>query len=280
MTLGSSDDAEDRIVVGFFADGANAYRAITELIDEGFQATEVGAAFRTPRVGMAVAEGGKGRGVSSNPAVSGSVGGAASRDEAVTPAGLAPGSGNAFPAASRPGPIPGGEVPASLPHDLLQELPSTLPREPESSRGSVVAEQADRSGSNESRRERLGQMLGSGAASSGSRRGMKFGTVEGHLFPDYEYSETSFENSFLGMGLGVREARNLSGRFSQGGALVCVTPGSRASLAEGIIERNHGEIRFEKLSGRAESGEGSRVEIYGRMRNYYRPEESIRRKAS
>ena len=110
---------------------------------------------------------------------------------------------------------------------------------------------------------------------------MRFGTGEGHLFPDYDYSEASFENSFLGMGLGTREARNLSGELGRGGAVVSVTPGSRASLAEGILERNHASVRFDSMSAAiGEDGDRSRVEIYGRMRNYYRPEESIRRKAS
>ncbi len=270
MTLQNADTPDDRIVVGFFPDGANAYRAIVELIDEGFRSAELGAAFRTPRVGITVAPGGKARAVSPNPAVAAGVGGAASHDEAVTPAGLAPGSGNAFPAASRPGPIPGGEVPAGLPHDLPSELPSSPSAE------------SQRAQAAESRRERLPRLFAEGADTSAAARPstVKFASGEGQLSPDDEYSEFSFENSFLGMGLGAREARNLSEQFTQGGAVVCVTPGSRASLAEGIIERNHGGIRFEQVSGRPHSSEEMRVEIYGRMRNYYRPEENIRRKAS
>jgi hypothetical protein len=134
----------------------------------------------------------------------------------------------------------------------------------------------------EARRDRLRTVFGDSDSAGGKRTStMKFGTGEGHLFPDYEYSEASFENSFLGMGLGTRDARNLSGELGRGGAVVSVTPGSRASLAEGILERNHGSVRFDSLSEAiGEVADGSQIEIYGRMRNYYRPEESIRRKAS
>ena len=262
MEMGSNSEADDRIVVGYFANGVDASRAIDELMDEGFQPGEIGAAFRTPRNGMEVSDGGRPRGaIGENPALSGSVGGPASHDEAVTPAGLAPGSGNAFPGPSRPGPIPGGEIPTTLRHDLPHDLPSTL-----------------RSEAGESRLDPMREAPGD---STGKReRSMKFGTGEGHLFGDFDYSEVSFENSFVGMGLGVRDARSLSGELGRGGAVVSVAPGSRASLAEGIIERNHGRVRFESIAGCGEACEGNRVEIYGRMRNYYRPEEGYRRKAS
>ncbi len=121
------------VVVGYFADGGDAYRAINDLIDEGFSASDMGAAFRTRRAGQRESAAvGEMRNINeltkTNPAVSGSVGGPASGDEAVTPAGLAPGSGNSFPGApSTPGPIPGSEVPSTLPHDLPETLPHDLP---------------------------------------------------------------------------------------------------------------------------------------------------------
>jgi hypothetical protein len=289
MVNESSNNADDRVVVGYFADGLHASRAISELIDEGFQVAEIGAAFRAGRTGMEVAEGGRLRGVvRENPALSGSVGGPASHDEAVTPAGLAPGSGNAFAAPSKPGPIPGSEIPSTLPHDLPHDLPSTLRHDSEirtASAESAPASSAvvsDGFAAEEARRERMRQVFLEGPDAAAAKRaaGMKFGTGEGRLFPDYEYSEPSFENSFLGMGLSGREARTLSGELSRGGAVVSIAPGSRASLAEAIVERNHGRVRFETISGSPATSDGNRVEIYGRMRNYYRPEDGLQRKAS
>ena len=289
MVIESSNNADDRVVVGYFADSEQASRAINELIDEGFRVEEIGAAFRSARAGMEVTEGGRLRGVVRvNPAVSGSVGGPASHDAAVTPAGLAPGSGNAFAAPSQPGPIPGGEIPSTLRHELPHDLPSTLRSEAEIATAAAEPGFAsrrlpvDNDASEESRRERMRLVFDEGSESAAPRRSlnMKFGTGEGHLFQDYEYSEPSFENSFLGMGLSGREARTLSGELSRGGAVVSIAPGSRASLAEAIVERNHGRVRFDAISGPAATSEGGRVEIYGRMRNYYRPEEAIQRKAS
>lgn len=283
--MDSFNAADDRIVVGYFSDSADASRAISELIDEGFEPVEIGAAFRTPRAAMEVTEGGRQRPIPENPAVTGSVGGPASHDQAVTPAGLAPGGGAAFPAApSTPGPIPGSELPSTLKHDLPHDLPSTLRSQAEIDAEGVRPagmESNHRWEDEEARRERMRKVFRE-SESAGAKRSssMKFGTGEGHLFPDYEYSEASFENSFVGMGLGARDARTLSGHLGRGGAIVSVTPGRRASLAEGILERNHGRVRFESMEPSGETSEGSRVEIYGRMRNYYRPEEGIRRKAS
>jgi hypothetical protein len=287
METMSVDNADDRIVVGYFTSGADASRAISELIDEGFLATEMGAAFRASATAMGVTEGKRSRPFAENPATTGSVGGPASHDQAVTPAGLAPGAGATFPAPAKPGPIPGGEVPSTLRHELPHDLPSTLRHESEIDRlptpreVSVRAEtQAADTQTDDMRRDRMRRYFGDFTESGKTKRGsgMKFGTGEGHLFP--EYSEPSFENSFLGMGLSGRDARSLSHELSRGGAIVAIASAGRASLAEGILERNHGVIRFESLDGRAPVCDGTRVEIYGRMRNYYRPEEDLRRKAS
>ena len=83
MTIDSVYNADDRIVVGYFSNSADASRAISELIDEGFQPVEIGAAFRTSRAAMEVTEGGRQRPTTENSAVTGSVGGPASHDEAV-----------------------------------------------------------------------------------------------------------------------------------------------------------------------------------------------------
>lgn len=282
--MDSSNMEDDRIIVGYFASGADASRAINELVDEGFVPAEIGAAFRSTRMGMEVSEGGRGRSViPENPALTGSLGGPASHDQAVQPAGLAPGSGNAFPAPAQPGPIPGSEIPSTLKHDLPHDLPSTLRHEFEIGTAPAAPVMRERTGaSDESRRERMRQVFAEDSETAKARRAssMNFGSGEGHLFPDFEYSEPSFENSFVGMGLTARDARSLSGALNRGGAVVSVAPGGRASLAEAILERNHGRVRFENMASLGETVDGNRVEIYGRMRNYYRPEESYRRKAS
>lgn len=292
MTVPGS--AEDRIVVGYFSDGAQAYRAINELVDEGFKASEVGAAFRTPRTATgprtAGAATGEMKGVreltETNPAVSGSVGGAGSDDQAVTPAGLSPGSGNAFPGApTSPGPIPGTEIPPTIPSTLKHDLPETLPHD----LPSLTAPTAGTSGTNvrgaDSRwmgrlHERYsGHPVVDRKSSSSSQ---KFGTGEGHLdlVPPHDYSASAFEGSFQGMGLDSEQARSLSGELGRGGAVVTVQAGERASLAEGIIERNHGRVRLETASAaNRELDRESPVEVYGSMCAWY-PGEQARRRAS
>lgn len=295
MTGFNEMSVDDRIVVGYFSNGNDASRAIDELIDEGFQVSELGAAFRSSRPAMEVTAGGRARPAGENPATTGSVGGVASHDEAVTPAGLAPGSGSSFPAPVKAEPIPGSSIPSTLKHELPHDLPSTLQQEEEIGAAPVLAspeaappaapiagmELDPRWEREETRRDQLRQIFAENSSNSGTRRAssMKFGTGEGHLF-DVEYSEPNFENSFVGMGLSTSDARGLSGALNRGGAVVSVTPGGRASLAEGIMERNHGRVRFQSFAEMAEPVDGNRVEIYGRMHRYYRPEEGIRRKAS
>lgn len=278
MVPESGSMAGDRIVVGYFSNSGDATRAIHELMDEGFRPSEIGAAFRTP---MAFGGGRVRGGTPENPEVSGSIGGPASHDEAVTPAGLAPGSGNAFPAPARPAEPPGSEIPSTLRHELKHDLPSTLHGETGTTAPvPTVPAGTARMETEESRRERLRRAFGDDARNDKRTANMKFGTGEGHLFPESDYSAPAFESSFAGMGLGAGDARTLSGELRRGGAVITVEPGNRASLAEGIIERNHGSIRFENISGTAEVCDGGSVEMYGRMRNYYRPEETQRRRAS
>jgi hypothetical protein len=295
MTPRSESGSQDEIVVGYFSDGADAYRAINELMDEGFAASEIGAAFRTPRGGAGGggdATVGEIRGVreltEKNPALSGTVGGPASGDQAVTPAGLAPGSGNAFPGApSSPGPIPGSEIPQTLPHDLPETLSHDLPSTLRSSEGRVAG---FRSGDN-SWVEHLKRAYGASNRAETARNrnsvnasDQKFGTGEGTLglIPGYDYSESSFEGSFVGMGLATEQARSLSSELGRGGAVVSISAGARASLAEGIIERNRGRVRFENASSQFSraSDRESPVQIYGSMRDYYRSDGDLQRKAS
>ncbi len=280
--------ADDRVIVGYFDDGADASRAIHELIDEGFLASEMGAAFRARRVSAGRLEPNAGTGgvrelAEKNPATSGSIGGPASHDEAVTPAGLAPGSGNAFPAPVGPGPIPGSEVPPDRPRDL----PSSLRTQAE-----IAAEQDVRaSGSHSEMRAQRQEDWQEGMKrifsedrEHGKRKGssnLKFGTGEGHLFSANEYSERTFENAFASMGLTPDEAGSVSGELSHGGAVVTVFASDRASLAEAILQRNHGRVRFDTEPQGAARCEDSRVDLYGRMCGYYSREyEGHRRRAS
>lgn len=285
----SRRDTDDHVIIGYFSDGADAYRAISELVDEGFQASEMGAAFRARRADAGrldrnPANAGVRELAERNPATSGSVGGAASHDEAVTPAGLAPGSGNAFPAPVGPGPIPGSETPSTLPHDLPSTLPSTLRTEAEISaeqrlrsrglRTEMPAQRQDdwQEGMNRVFRE---------DRERGARKGnsnLKFGTGEGHLFSGLEYSPPTFESAFSDMGLAPDEASGLSSELSRGGAVVTVFAANRASLAEAILERNHGRVRFEAPLESANPSDDSRVDLYGRMCGYYSRESGEQRR--
>lgn len=279
-------NTQENLVVGYFAEGADAYRAVNELIDEGFSASAIGAAFRTPRTATTQqAAAGELRSVRElterNPAVSGTVGGPASHDQAVQPAGLAPGSGNAFPGApTSPGPIPGSEIPSTLKHDLPETLPHELPS---TLRG--------RNESSEPWLEHLHRNWGSSTAETARNRNssaagnQKFGTGEGTLglVPEKAWSEPAFESSFTGMGLSPEHARGLSGELGRGGAVLTINAGERSSLAEAILERNHGRVRLEYSAGstttRPNDSE-SPVQLYGSLGNYYRSDEDLRRKAS
>jgi len=276
---------QESLVVGYFSDGANAYRAINELVDEGFRASEIGAAFRTRRPAAEPAVTGPMKTARElgerNPALSGSVGGAASRDQAVQPAGLAPGSGNAFPAPpSTPGPIPGAEIPSTLRH----ELPETLPHE-------IPSTLRPRGDADDRWLEHLHRTWGASTAETAQNRNtlaassQKFGTGEGTLglFPDHVYSEPAFEGSFTGMGLSPEQARLLSSDLGGGGAVITINAGERSSLAEAILERNHGRVRFEYAAATTTppaADRESRVNIYGSMLNYYREDDERQRKAS
>jgi len=302
MTNLTGSGTQESMVVGYFEDGADAYRAINELIDEGFSASQIGAAFRTPRAGAestAVGEMMNVREITErNPALAGSTGGPASGDESVTPAGLAPGSGSAFPGApSTPGPIPGSEIPSTLKHDLPETLPHDLPstlRSGSASTMSTTGVLAGKGDLDDTWVQHLKNLYGSGTTAASAETAkdrntarssdQNFGTGEGTLglFPERAWSEPAFEGSFTGMGLTPDQAHSLSGELSRGGAVVTVSAGERSSLAEAILQRNHGRVRFEYAAGtttlRAADRE-SPVQIYGSMSNYYRSDEQ-RRKAS
>src|SRR5271170_6274955 len=114
-------------VVAWFKSGEDAQRAINELVDKGFAIKDIGAAFHSSNTSSF-------RGHAPSPvdestfSTMGSVGsgsgvsGAISDTSGVTPSGLSTGAGTVISGAGRPGPIPGAEIPASLPTNI----PSTL----------------------------------------------------------------------------------------------------------------------------------------------------------
>lgn len=296
MTVQTSSSSREDMVVGYFAEGAHAYRAINELIDEGFTAAGIGAAFRTPRAQWEQATVGEMKSVRElterNPATAGSVGGPASRDQAVTPAGLAPGSGSAFPGApSKPGPIPGSDIPVSLGQDSPRTV--NAGSGPGASPSGVLAGKGDLKEMWVQQLKNLfgsSEATGSNTAETAKNRNtaltsdQKFGTGEGTLglIPEHEYSESTWEGSFTGMGLGPEQARSLSGELGRGGAVVAVSAGERASLAEAIFERNRGRVRFEFAASSVTrpADRESPVQVYGSMQSYYRAGEEPRRMAS
>ena len=133
-------------VVGYFASGDEAHRAINALIEGGFQPNEIGAAFHT---GSAAGRGSEAarEGMEENrrPNVGGELrdelgttypeattktfggpaaSGASSGTESVQYAALGGGAGTPMDGAGRPGPIPGSDVEhAGLPTELKSELP-------------------------------------------------------------------------------------------------------------------------------------------------------------
>lgn len=119
-------------VVAYFPSGEDAQNAINELVDQGFPAGEIGAAFHGSPTSATGTTGSPTRPVQDDVSAIGStasgagVAGAESGTSGVTPAGLSTGSGTGFAGATRPGPIPGSEIPHTLPRQIPSSLaPST-----------------------------------------------------------------------------------------------------------------------------------------------------------
>ena len=305
-------------VAGYFANGDDAHRAINQLVEEGFSAREIGAAFHDG----GLSHGGSVSDVESidqaaeesrlltETRADSTPAGAASNANAVTPMGLSTGGGTTFSGAGAPGPIPGGEIPADLPRDIPSELGSEASSRTFSSGRSPVAE-TPRTSTRESvaasRTERkeegwwdkLKHVFGGGEHEISSRRepseksSQNFGSGEGqlNLTPDrdYAYFGSAFESSFSGMGIPQDHARALARDLHRGGAVVTVRAGSKNATAEAIMERNHGVIRYESQVAPAAStwdsdNQQTRVEVFGEMHRVYPgyiSEEDLReRKAS
>ncbi|HEY0797167.1 MAG TPA: hypothetical protein VGD64_15450 [Acidisarcina sp.] len=199
------------VAVGYFTDAEDAQRAIFELRDEGFNAQQVGAAFHNesefrPSSSQQQAEtsgsdkpsvSGKHVSIGISPGVTGAGSGstgARSDDTAVTPAGLATGSGTSNAGATRPGPITGFAS-----HHI--HMPGTRPDPSEPIESSAVVPEGgvfpstggfSNAGDSEANEtgwwSKLKEFFGadeSGKKQSGSAvandSSLNFGTGEGHL---------------------------------------------------------------------------------------------------
>lgn len=290
-------------VVGYFADSEDAHRAINDLIAGGFRPNEIGAAFNAGST--STASGSEETGEELRPIVGPNApgagtttSGAGSDSSAVTPAGLSTGGGTMTSGASRPGPIPGGEIPSTLPHTIHSTLPSSLHPNPDAplTGAQTLANYPATGGLHEVQKssepgwwEKLkNSFSGSDAASTTNssvtdKTSRNFGTGEGHIGAysngDYAYSSAAFESAFFGMGIPSAHARYLSSRIRRGGAIVTVDAGTLNTEAEQIMERNSGSIRYEERSGTPSAlasaeaweeahGEG-RVRLLGRVQHAY-----------
>lgn len=251
-TAREPDSPSGGTVAGYFADSADAQRAISSLLEEGFSLRDIGAAFHSSP-GQSSAESTRGSSkVPGNvpirprgsPATS--TGGPESGTEAVFPWGIGTGGGTVFAGApTRPGPIPGSDIPSTLPREIPSELPSDLASD---------ADQRDSSAQH-----------------------------------NFAYSGSAFESSFCGMGIPREHALCLSRDLGHGGAVVTVKAGARNAAAEAAMQRNHGTIRYESQP-RAEERSGEvvdraeRVAVFGEIHRVYPghiPAEDLRnRKAS
>jgi hypothetical protein len=268
-------------VAGYFSSGEDAHRAINELMQEGFSATEIGAAFHSGTSGRrssgATAEADENVNIPPAGRADSTSGGAASGTERVFPWGLQTGGGTVFAGASQPGPIPGSELPSDLPRDIPSELASDS-----GNRASSTPRTTSAAESTSGKRE-----------SASEKEALNYGTGEGHL-PlssnyNYPYSGSAFESSFSGMGIPQEHSRRLSRDLRGGGAVVTVRAGSRNATAEAVMQRNNGVIRYESAPATGEAAWESgaqepRVDVFGEMHRVYPgyvPGEDVRsRKAS
>lgn len=269
-------------VAGYFVSGEDAHRAINELLEEGFSARQIGAAFhsnlsfRSPG-SRSTLSGTDDDSIQAVARLDASVAGAASGTNAVTPMGLSTGGGTVIAGAGNPGPIPGSEIPSTLPSDIPSDIASgRVDRRDASMRSNLSAANENlQQGAgdyeprgNESRRtfesleheswwDKLKSVFGgSEHTDTAERRGpvsdkssLNYGTGEGSLDIDTKqnpvYSGSAFESSFAGLGIPQAHSQRLSRELGRGGAVVTVDAGSRSADAEEVLVRNHGIIRYE-----------------------------------
>jgi hypothetical protein len=280
MISETRNDAANEVVIGYFAQCDDAQQAIDDLIEEGFSARQIGAAFRSQDMGVSTATSmntGEVESKALREAIdSDTLGsGPASDTRAVTPAGLSPGSGSVISGAGKPGPIPGSEIPHHTRPAAEAGAPAAA--NPLPATGSFHKTRQD-----ESWWQKLKRFFSNDAEKMPGKdivndTSMNFGTGEGHLatYPagnDYAYSGSAFESAFSGMGVPQPHARSLAGDLRHGGAIVSITASGRVADAEDILERNHGRIRYEAVSMtpmREDGTPAGRVMIFGEVSRVY-----------
>ena len=124
--------SSESIIAGYFASGDDAHRAINALLDDGFMASQIGAAFHSSGSATSGSEGEASAETDATTAgtfdetrrdVDTSPGGASSGTYAVQPVGLASGTGSPILGAGKPGPISGSSLAhTGLPSELKSEL--------------------------------------------------------------------------------------------------------------------------------------------------------------
>ena len=263
-------EASSTAVVGYFATGDAAHRAINALIDNGFSAAEIGAAFhvgahtgetqRVANVGGSLREG-LGTTHVGKISDSNSLSSAASGSNAVQFGVLGPGSGTPMDAGHKPGPISGSDLTNT---GLPSELKSTLPHE---------ADLADQSWS--TRLDPVFRGSHGTAKAAPTKESQNFGTGEGslNLSGTVPYSREHFERSFSAYGAKPEHARSLSERIGHGGAVVTVHATERGEEAERILEAHGGAVRFSPESIHESYGDrtvtDAGVEVFGTLGRDY-----------
>ncbi|WP_158748289.1 hypothetical protein [Acidobacterium sp. S8] len=273
-----STTPQQDVVIAYFSNGADAQRAIDDLLAEGFEARQIGAAFRSGSSTGTTAGAGETGGVGSSAVHtamdSDTVGsGPASDTRAVTPSGLSTGSGSVISGAGRPGPIPGSDIPH---HRSSSTVGTTPVANPLPATGGFHESPEENSWW-----EKLKNVFSSDTKKDSKREGiandssMNFGTGEGHLatYPDtndYDYSGSAFEGAFAGMGVASTHATSIVNSLRGGGAIVSVNTAGRITDAEQCLHRNGGRVRYEALEPvRGEDGAGQRVRVYGELSRAY-----------
>lgn len=265
---------DSNTVAGYFANSEDAHRAINELVEEGFSGNEIGAAFHggttfsnsdQRRSGGGTQDATESTPLRPTGRADSTGGGAASGTERVFPWGFATGGGTVFAGApTNPGPIPGSDIPSTLPREIRSELPSEFDRPATSGSQTARGAQADKSGG---RREPVSE-----------KEALNYGTGEGHLplssNHNFAYSGSAFESAFSGMGVRQEHSRRLSRDLQRGGAIVTVRAGSRNSTAEAVMERNNGVIRYDATTSSEEGAwknrdQAPQVEVFGEVHRVY-----------
>lgn len=284
-TLQEDNTGTDTIIAGYFRSGDDAHRAINALLDEGFLASQIGAAFHTS--GGSSATSTQTDSVRQAPGrtfneqeedVDTSAGGPSSGSDAVQPIGLASGSGSPILGAGKPGPISGSDLHhTGLPSELHSELSHEQPGTRTAAPVPVVTSAAHPTHTIHdhktwtSKLKHLFESKHDVAPTAANPDSQKFGTGEGELDLTRPYSRTAFESSVSGAGVTAEHSRHLSHRLSAGGAVVTVSSTGRAIDVEKIFESNNGVVRFSSdIFNDAPTLEYEpRVEVFGHLEHRY-----------